>query len=811
MDSNLPVSLFKNNSNEMQIINDEIDEEEENEDQLRRHNELVANLEKYLQIDDDTIDQFEKSTKESLLEYENQPRHENELCRLRNELISKNNEIETLTRMLNDEKQKINVLQNDYQKKLQICEAEKERAIMTKNQTHELLIESKTQLSNLHNHTEELKHKIVSIEAQNSNLTIELQQTKTMLADLQHKHFNLDISHKTNIKLDNNIKQLQEKYNAQVEIMQNQIDGLSSKLDDKEHIVKKLEQRCNELERIREGLFTEKTDIINELTDKLEDQQNEIQKISYLSQRVMKLEHKNKVLGTQNEDLEMRNLELLTELNSMKSELSRTKVLQDEQTKDIKMANECNLVNKEQNQGPKKKINQNSDCLRIMENEATLIEEDFRKMQQRLVERLKNLEEEELKMRGSHDQSIEKSLITHLKNELAYTLKDCERVKSLYITTYEDKQALLKELQNLKNPTKDEITKSCINCKKNNSINKNIKSDLFDLKSLTNDYSREIESLRQHQKENEILIEDLKRKIALQDYHDDLIVQLKKKADQFEQFINITKVPLEVVENSTQTNDSLSEMSLLQVMAKKYAIELKTTEKSYKDKIQNHENLQASLKQELQDLNEHLKIKNNEIETLKCIILKERVKIKEVIIEKEKEAKNLLDHQTQILQHYQKKILDLVQELNDKSDLINAERESVILLQKQLVDIKLAFSKREAVLLENIESKDLENNNNFLQLKEKYQCAKRTAQNYKTYSEEKEKHMVKEYTRLKEGYKEAVKNLEDKLAGLLKENEEKYNKRLHDVKMEYLEKLKEFKSTEEISSPCRSNDKCKDI
>jgi hypothetical protein len=63
--------------------------------------------------------------------------------------------------------------------------------------------------------------------------------------------------------------------------------------------------------------------------------------------------------------------------------------------------------------------------------------------------------------------------------------------------------------------------------------------------------------------------------------------------------------------------------------------------------------------------------------------------------------------------------------------------------------------------------------------------------------------MTQEYTRLKDGYKEAVRKLEDKLAGLLKANEEKYNKRIHDARKEYMEKLNTLKSTEEISSPSK--------
>lgn len=60
--------------------------------------------------------------------------------------------------------------------------------------------------------------------------------------------------------------------------------------------------------------------------------------------------------------------------------------------------------------------------------------------------------------------------------------------------------------------------------------------------------------------------------------------------------------------------------------------------------------------------------------------------------------------------------------------------------------------------------------------------------------------MLKEYDRLKEGYKKVEQKLEKKLGLLLSENEEKYNQRLRDIRKEYFEKLNSFKSDKEVSS-----------
>lgn len=64
--------------------------------------------------------------------------------------------------------------------------------------------------------------------------------------------------------------------------------------------------------------------------------------------------------------------------------------------------------------------------------------------------------------------------------------------------------------------------------------------------------------------------------------------------------------------------------------------------------------------------------------------------------------------------------------------------------------------------------------------------------------------MLKEYNRLKKEYNEAIQKLEKKLTVLLSDNEEKYNQRLRDVRMEYVDKLNMLKSDKERSS--REND-----
>lgn len=54
--------------------------------------------------------------------------------------------------------------------------------------------------------------------------------------------------------------------------------------------------------------------------------------------------------------------------------------------------------------------------------------------------------------------------------------------------------------------------------------------------------------------------------------------------------------------------------------------------------------------------------------------------------------------------------------------------------------------------------------------------------------------MLKEYERLKEGYKEASQKMENKMKSLLHVNEQKYNEKLHEVRMDYVAKLNALKA-----------------
>lgn len=112
---------------------DDAEEAEEMEDRIRKNAEIADNLNRYLNIQDETFDSPENSL--------NQPRFDNEITRLQHELQAKSNEVEHYKKMLLDEKVRSSNDIGELHKRLTIAEAEKEKSIITRQQTHELLVQ----------------------------------------------------------------------------------------------------------------------------------------------------------------------------------------------------------------------------------------------------------------------------------------------------------------------------------------------------------------------------------------------------------------------------------------------------------------------------------------------------------------------------------------------------------------------------------------------------------------------------------------------------------------------------------------------
>lgn len=322
-----------------------IEEEEARQDQLRRNAEVISHtclriidstpdptfqLHNELQNafadlhDDDedheTMNSTRLSNGDSMHNHSNTNHHyqpqqpfplRNQETHLKNLLETKERELDYVSSQLASERQQKKATIDEYEKRLAIAEAEKERALMTRDQTHELLVDHKSKAIEHQDVNQKLCSKIKSLETENSKMVAELETTKLMLSDVQMKYNMVEknVIFNADRNTDKILKQAQERHSAQVAMMQQQLDSLKTKYDDLEHEHKKIEIRYKELQRSREAIMIEKSEVVNELNKNLEEAQRQCQDL--LSRP--DLSHDNRQLQS-----------IVRNLESQKEDMSRT-------------------------------------------------------------------------------------------------------------------------------------------------------------------------------------------------------------------------------------------------------------------------------------------------------------------------------------------------------------------------------------------------------------------------------------------------------------------------------------------------------
>lgn len=227
-----------------------------------------------------------------------------------------------------------------------------------------------------------------------------------------------------------------------------------------------------------------------------------------------------------------------------------------------------------------------------------------------------------------------------------------------------------------------------------------------------------------------------------------------------------------------------SESKLRDEMAKIFAAEIKSMERKYREENEKIENAVQLLREELEMKSKELHIRSQEVELLKFTILKEREKMEET----RGEFKTRVVQQNETIKKYrsefensQQKIRSLVKELSEKGASVDTERQAVNDMIKQINEERKSLSKREDDVGKKLRMLDEENNKVIEQLREKYLSAKKTAQNYKQYSEDKEAHMLKEYERIKEGYTEALTKVQNRMRDVLDSQEKIVKDRIRKI------------------------------
>ncbi|CAG9804711.1 unnamed protein product [Chironomus riparius] len=339
MNSKQPELTIFNGAPSIHIDNNQprIEEEEAIEDQRRRQKELQAELEKEFGNMTDTDEDDDNGTINSTrndhsLSIQNSYNKEfplrDDFSNLRNLVETKSRELEHVSNMLANERKMNKAAIDEYEKRLSIAEAEKERALMNRNQTHELLVENKGKVIELNEKNQNLMSKIKSLENENERLVGEIESTKIMLSDVQTKYGMVEKNVLFNAERSTDliIKQAQERHNAQMAMMQQQIETLKNKNDDIEHEFKHLEIRYKELQRSREAILIEKSETINILNRNLEEAQRQCQ--DFLARPDMA--HENRRLQNALKTMEYQNEELSLTVNKLQKKVQ-------EQTSEIEM------------------------------------------------------------------------------------------------------------------------------------------------------------------------------------------------------------------------------------------------------------------------------------------------------------------------------------------------------------------------------------------------------------------------------------------------------------------------------------------
>ncbi|KFB40870.1 AGAP003526-PA-like protein [Anopheles sinensis] len=225
-------------------------------------------------------------------------------------LESKSRELEHVAREMYEKKHVHEQEVNALKKKLALEEAAKDRAIMTRDQTKELLVQSKTKISELEDTNEKLRGKVSALEDRNVALVKELEQKTMMLQDslTRYRILEQNTTQKADRHTDALLKQTEERHNAKIAMMQQQINNLQSALDERQQEFRRLEARYGELQKSREALLIEKSDTVQQLQDQLEDSQRQCNNL--LS--------KTKYQG----DFEQERLRLRSRINALEQEHS---------------------------------------------------------------------------------------------------------------------------------------------------------------------------------------------------------------------------------------------------------------------------------------------------------------------------------------------------------------------------------------------------------------------------------------------------------------------------------------------------------
>lgn len=316
-----------------------------------------------------------------------------------------------------------------------------------------------------------------------------------------------------------------------------------------------------------------------------------------------------------------------------------------------------------------------------------------------------------------------------------------------------------------------------------------------------------IRELRKELDEANQIIHNLEEKLNLKKMRDEEIEKLTVKAREFEDYMRIQTTKNGSFNSSkatcstdvgTETSDLSSDDKNFKIreieskarddMAKLFAYETKTLEKKFLSEIEVFKNKIADLTEELNEANDELVVRREQVEILKFTILSERENSKKMLHERDEELE--ICHQ---------KLEQIAAKRHEHDEDFEAEKQSFEALRKHLEEQLESLHTREQEMENRIREIKKSSEQSIKEFEEKYLSMKRTANNYKKYSEDKENYYKKESERIYEKSKENAeklriqfeKHFRDKMEGLENMYEAKIRKieNEHEIKLETLKQL----------------------
>ncbi|KAH8264163.1 hypothetical protein KR038_004102, partial [Drosophila bunnanda] len=196
-----------------------------------------------------------------------QQHHANEMHRMKMMVESKTKELENVNQLATAAHKQL----DEFQKRLTITKAELDRALREKQNTHELLVETKERCSNQESGLEKLRAEKKQLEEDNTRLVGQLEITRTMLSDVQCKYDM--VQRETHKREERNaelrVRQMEDAHRAQCDLLQQQLSQLADQLDRKKIDLEQMHSRYNALQSGHETMLADKASKINELSQAL--------------------------------------------------------------------------------------------------------------------------------------------------------------------------------------------------------------------------------------------------------------------------------------------------------------------------------------------------------------------------------------------------------------------------------------------------------------------------------------------------------------------------------------------------------------